>query len=88
MLRTLKFESLEQEALYKAGAIRPCNRHFDVFIRTNDPDAQRAAYAIRTSMLKRSGDMRWRKEILSLMADNLSQTGDTCYICDAADQWK
>ena len=85
-MKQTTWESGAQEALYKAGAIRPCLCHFDIFVRTHDRDAERAAYAIRTGMLKRSGDMRWRTEFLGELADVLERTGDTCFICYAAGQ--
>jgi hypothetical protein len=80
----IEWESGAQEAHAKAGSIRPCKVHHDIFVRTHEPDAERAAYAIRTNMLKRSGDMRWRHELLSEVADTLEQTPDSCFICDAA----
>jgi hypothetical protein len=81
-----KWESGAQEALYVAGAIRPCPCHFDIFVRTRDRDAERAAFAIRTNMLKRSGDMRWRTEFIGELVDELERIDDACFICEAAGQ--
>jgi hypothetical protein len=83
-MRKFEWESGAQEALYEARAIRPSKRHYDIFVRTYDAEAERGAYAIRTAMLERSGDMRWRREFLDEVADVLERTEDTCFICDAA----
>jgi hypothetical protein len=80
------WETGAHEALKKAGAIRPCQVHPDICVRTHDAEAERAAYAIGTNMLKRGDgdDRRWRQEFMSEIAGTLDQTHDTCFICDAA----
>jgi hypothetical protein len=66
-------------ALKSAGAITPCRVHPYIFIRPHNAEAERAAYAIRTAMMKRSGDMRWRQELLDEVADTLDRTEDECF---------
>jgi hypothetical protein len=73
------------QALLKAGALRPCRCHYDIYLRTNDADAERAAYAIWTNMLKQSeGGLQHRRDFMDHLADTLASAPETCFICDAA----
>jgi hypothetical protein len=73
------------EALLKAGALRRCPRHHDIHLRTHDSDAEKAAYAIWTNMLKRSdGGLQHRTDFMSLLSTTLADAPHTCFICDAA----
>jgi len=72
-------------ALVMAGACRACRNHFDVYLRTREPEAERSVYAIGTNLLK-SGKVRQgpRQEFISLIVQTLDGMPDTCFICDAA----
>jgi hypothetical protein len=74
-----------EQALLKAGALRACPRHFDIYLRTNNRDAERVAYAIWTNMLKRSdGGLQHRADLMDLLASALASASETCFICEAA----
>jgi hypothetical protein len=79
------WETGARDTLITSGAIRPCPEHFDIYVGTHDKQAERAAYAIGTNMLK-AGAVREgpREEFMSLIAAALDQTPETCFICDAA----
>ena len=85
----LDWKAGARKALIKAGAIKSCDRHFDVFIRTNEENSERSAQAVATNMLK-VGDVRTgpRAEFLSAVAAMLAETPDACFICEAAKKAK
>lgn len=72
------------DALVKAGAIKPCRHHFDIFLRTQDEAAESHAYALATNMLK-YGDVAEgpRRDFMELVSDTLERTPDNCFICEA-----
>jgi hypothetical protein len=73
------------EALLRAGALRPCRCHFDIYLRTHDRDAEKAAYGIWMNMLKRSEDgLQLRRDFMDLLAGTLADADETCFICEAA----
>jgi len=73
------------DALVKAGAIKPCRHHFDIYLRTHGKDAESHAYAIATNTLK-FGEVQEgpRRDFIDLVSDTLDRTPDTCFICEAA----
>lgn len=72
-------------ALLKAGALRPCRHHSDIYLRTHDRYAEKAAYGIWTNMLKRStAGLRHRADFMDCLASTLEAAPDTCFICEAA----
>ena len=71
------------EAALKVGALRRCPRHPDVYLRNDDPDAEKRADAIWTNMLKRD-HLRFRREYMDTISAVIHEAPYTCFICDAA----
>ncbi|MCA6106113.1 hypothetical protein [Bradyrhizobium cenepequi] len=69
-------ESAARHALAKTGAIEACSRHSDVIIRVGDPDAERHAYALATTLLKSDGTMWMREDVMSAIKDELDMAAD------------
>jgi hypothetical protein len=87
VFRPLDWQTGAQRALIESGACRACPNHSDIFLRSDDPSAERHAYAIATNMLKfgkvREGS---QQDFMSCVAEAITNLEDRCYICDAANQ--
>ncbi|WP_316227765.1 hypothetical protein [Bradyrhizobium sp. SZCCHNR3015] len=69
-------ESAARQALAEAKAIKVCPFHSDVTIRVGDDDAERHAYALATTILKRDGNMEMREELMEAIKDQLEMAAD------------
>ncbi len=80
-------DDLEDAAHYaavKAGAIEVCRFHPDVTIRVGDPDAERHAYALATTILKSDGTMWMREDLMPAIKDVLDMAADgECPQCES-----
>jgi hypothetical protein len=79
------FDDLEGAARYalaKAKAIEGCPLHSDVTLRVGDPDAERHAYALATTILKKDGTA-WMLEDLKPAIKNILNMAadDGCPAC-------
>ena len=63
-------------ALAKAKAITVCPFHSGVTIRVGDPDAERHAYALATTILKSDGTMWMREDLMPAIKDQLDMAAD------------
>jgi len=63
-------------ALGKVGAVVVCPRHPSVTIRTGDEDAERHAYALATTLMKRDGTLWMRDDVLSAIKEELDSAAD------------
>ena len=69
-------------ALAKACAIEVCPLHSDVTIRTGNPEAERHAYALATTILKSDGTMWKREDLMPAIKDQLDMAADgECPAC-------
>ena len=76
-------ESAARFALVKTGAIKGCLIHSDVTIRVGDPDAERHAYALATTILKSDGSMWMREDLMPAIKDELDMAADgECPACE------
>lgn len=69
-------EASAREALVETGAIKVCRIHPEVTIRTGDDDAERRAYALATTRLKRGGNLEMREELMSTIKNELDEAAD------------
>lgn len=69
-------ESAARFALAQADAIEFCPAHKDVTIRVGDEDAERHAYALATSILKRDGTMWKREDLMPAIQNELEMAAD------------
>lgn len=69
-------EDAARYAAFKARAIEVCPLHPEVTIRVGDPDAERHAYALATTILKNDGTMWMREDILPAIKDELDMAAD------------
>ncbi|TGD42243.1 hypothetical protein EEB11_14855 [Pseudotabrizicola sediminis] len=69
-------EGAARFAAAKAGAIEICAAHSDVTIRVGDADAERHAYALATTILKRDGTAWMREDLMPAIADLLDMAAD------------
>jgi|HubBroStandDraft_6_1064221.scaffolds.fasta_scaffold3210751_1 hypothetical protein len=75
------------DALVRAGALRACPEHHDIYVRTHDKEAEKAAYAIGTVMLKRrESGLQHQTEFMDSIAFALANAPEACFICEAAAQ--
>ena len=73
------FDSVEDAARFaaiKTGAIKVCRFHPDVTIRVGNPDAERHAYALATTILKGDGTMWMREDVMPAIKDELEMAAD------------
>lgn len=76
-------EAAAFEALRRAKAIEVCPFHSDVVIRLGDDDAERHAYALATTILKREGEMWKREDLMPAIQDLLGAAADgVCAVCE------
>lgn len=69
-------ESAAHYAAARAKAIEVCRFHPDVTIRVGDPDAERHAYALATTILKSDGTMWMREDLMPAIKDVLELASD------------
>jgi hypothetical protein len=75
-------EAAARSALFRAKAVEVCPRHEDVTIRLGDEDAERHAYAIATTLLKRDGTMWMREDVMPAIQQELDTAADgECPTC-------
>lgn len=73
------FDTVESAARYAVGttgAIKICQFHPEVTIRTGDDDAERHAYALATTILKSDGTTWMREDVMSAIKDELDMAAD------------
>jgi hypothetical protein len=70
-----ELEGAARSALGKAGAIKFCSAH-GVTIRVGDDDAERHAYALATTILKRDGKAWTREDLMPAIKDELDMAAD------------
>jgi len=76
-------EDAARFALLKAKAIEVCPLHQSVTIRVGDPDAERHAYALATTVLKSNGEAWKREDLMPAIKQELDMAADeTCPQCD------
>ncbi len=79
------FEEVEQAARYalaKTNAITVCPHHSEVTIRVGDDDAERHAYALATTLLKKDGTMWQREDVMASIQQQLNEAADgECPAC-------
>lgn len=71
-----QLETAALQALLQTKALEPCSVHSDVLIRQGDEDAERHAYALATTILKREGDMELREDLMSAIEHELTMAAD------------
>lgn len=73
------YDSVEAAARYAVGrakAISVCPIHSDVTIRVDDPDAERHAYALATTIMKSDGTVWMREDVLPAIKNELEMAAD------------
>lgn len=79
------FASIEDAARYavgSTGAIKVCEFHPEVSLRAGDQEAERHAYALATTILKREGNMFMRDDLMSAIKGELDNAVDgECPTC-------
>lgn len=73
------YDSVEDAAWYalsKTGALSVCARHETVAIRHYDEDAERHAYALATTLLKKDGTMCMREDAMPVIKYLLDMAAD------------
>jgi hypothetical protein len=74
-------ESAARYAIGKAHAINVCSQH-SIVIRVGDPDAERHAYALATTILKSDGSMWKREDLMAEIQNQLDMAADgECPAC-------
>jgi hypothetical protein len=77
-------EVAARQTLFKVKAIEVCSFHRDVTIRIGDEDAERHAYALATTLLKRDGTMWMREDMMAAIQNELDMAADgECPACAA-----
>ncbi len=74
-------EGAARYALATAKAIEVCEFHPDATIRAFDDDAERHAYALATTLLKRDGTMWKREDLMDEIKRQLDEADDECHQC-------
>lgn len=74
-------ESAARYALATAKAIDVCPIHSDETIRLFDDDAERHAYALATTILKRDGTIWLREDLMVEIQRQLEEASDGCVRC-------
>jgi hypothetical protein len=75
-------EAAAHYALAKANAIEVCSAHPEVTIRVGDPEAERHAYALATTIMKSDGTMWMREDLMEAIMDTLEMAADgECPAC-------
>jgi hypothetical protein len=74
-------ESAARYALGTAKAIEVCPLHSDATIRLFDDDAERHAYALATTLLKKDGTMFMREDLMDEIKRQLDDADDECNQC-------
>ena len=78
-------ETAARFALTKAHAIEVCPLHIDVTIRVGDPDRERHAYALATTILKSDGTAWMREDLMPVIQNQLDMAADgVCPACAGA----
>lgn len=73
------YDSVEDAAWFalgKTGALSVCPRHETVTIRNYNDDAERHAYALATTLLKKDGTMFMREDVLPAIKDLLDMAAE------------
>jgi len=78
----LSLEDAAIAAALRAGAVRLCARHHDVWIRVGDPEAEKRAYAIATNMWKADDPVSDREDLMDAVKNVLEMAAeDECPTC-------
>lgn len=74
-------ESLARKALLQTKALEPCPVHSDILIRRFDPDAEKHAYALGMTWLKRQDDIASSKDLQVAIHADLVDAAEECPQC-------
>jgi hypothetical protein len=74
-------QNAAMQAAIEAGALKTCAVHDYVTIRTEDPDAERLAFAIGTNIWKTRMLGPTRDELMDAIKDAIEQGADECPKC-------
>jgi hypothetical protein len=74
-------EAAARFALGTASAIEVCQFHSDATIRRFDDDAERHAYALATTLIKRDGAMFMREDLMAEIKRQIDEADEQCNQC-------